>query len=196
MIGKRIRRDGVVKYWRRWLKKDPNGGGKLEEFGIDLSKSCNSFKSWKRYVRKRIRDSVVESWKREVKISKNLEWLKNKEKPKWEYYLNGTDLSKALFKLRTGDWDYGEKRKKWEGEGKELCRLCGQSVENTYHIVMECNEIEIPAEFRKERYLNRKGVERVLGIRRRVKDSCWKMRRVIAGRILKKLKKVKVREGS
>ena len=70
--------------------------------------------------------------------------LKYKNKPKWEGYLNGNEGGRALFKLRAGDWDMWDRRKKWDQLSNKLCRLCSNKDKSSSHLLTECEMIWRP----------------------------------------------------
>ena len=77
--------------------------------------------------------------------------MKYKEYPAWEGYLNGSKGAEQLFKIRVGDWDMWEKRKHWDKNGNDRCRLCKIEWETVGHIIGECEETEY------ERQLSKSG---------------------------------------
>ena len=73
-----------------------------------------------------------------VRSQQSLENLVGKQQPMWDGYLDGSRGASALFKLRVGDWDMGRKRRHWQGEADEVCRLCGDGLESIVHLVQVC----------------------------------------------------------
>ena len=84
-----------------------------------------NYKEWKRYVKRKISLQETKKWKNDILKSKSAKLLRNKIKPKWESYLIGNESARALFKLRAGDWDMWDKRKKWDKEGNKNVGIVG-----------------------------------------------------------------------
>ena len=143
-----------------------------------MEEGVGNYKEWKRYVKRKISLQETKKWKNDILKSKSAKLLRNKIKPKWESYLIGNESARALFKLRAGDWDMWDKRKKWDKEGNKKCRICGAEVEDVQHLTTECDIKGKPEIFRRNKYKGKKGMNKILGLGMVLGEKEWAVRRV------------------
>ena len=109
----------------------------LSVYKINLDMEIGKKINWENYIKKQIKKQSFEEWKKEKNNRVSLRFM-SQEYPRWGEYLNGTKGGTNLFKLRTGDWDVWEKRKHWDRNGLEKCRLCNNKTETMEHVIGEC----------------------------------------------------------
>ena len=170
----------------KWWKQI---GEYAKEFDINLQEEVGNYRLWKKYVRDRINKREIKNWREAMNKNKSAKLLRNKLKPKWEPYLIGNESARALFKLRTGDWDMWDRRKKWEKEGSANCRICGYETEDITHLLTECNIEGKPERLKK--YKGKRGVAKILGLGMELDNQGWVCRRVFSKAVIEGLKKGK-----
>ena len=132
--GKEVWEQGKLRNTNWWKEV----GELSREYEVDLNhEESESLWGWKSYVKNCLDLIVCRQWQEGVEEKESLVWLRRKENPQWETYLNGSAGAKALFKLRTNDWDCWLRRKSRDGE-RQQCRLCGTGEESNLHIVGSC----------------------------------------------------------
>ena len=75
----------------------------------------------------------------------SLDIYRNKEKPKWEWFYEGTWECSLLFKTRSGALETKDRIRRWN-ENNRWCESClrrGEQIrENIKHIVVECRKYD------------------------------------------------------
>ena len=98
-------------------------------------------KKGKNVINKTIAKIECNKWKENMENKATLKHYKNKQKPSWESFYNGSWESKIYYKARCGSLETNDRTKNWNND-IFWCQKCSQGNEikreDIEHIILEC----------------------------------------------------------
>ena len=155
------------------------------EYGVKLETGVKNLEGWKRYVSRLIQLKVTGQWVDRVEEFSSLECIRGEVSPKWAGFMDGSWGSKALFRLRNGDWQ----SRGSNVEGNRSCMLCGVGENTIWHVIGECQNTWERVGRQRGVVWDRKGVRDWLRPEGDMDDLEWDKRKWAAGSIVSEIQK-------